>query len=147
MTHITALATLFATYLDTAASHTAGVPDWPIQTQDDGSTLTTPSITIRVDDRTGDRFRTTLITATVHSAPEPGDGAAQTAADTALAAINARLNDEDAIWAHIAAAAENLRTGWSLQHLTHPAPEDTRRDENEATTAQHAVLQLMIQIR
>lgn len=146
MTHTTQLATLFQSYLDSAASHTAGVPDWPIQIQDDGSTLTHPSIVIRADDRTGSRLRTCIVTATVHSAPEPDDAAIQIAADAALAAINTQLQDEDAIWAHIAAAAENLRTGWTLHHMTHPTPDDVKRDEAESTTALHAVIQLMIQV-
>lgn len=146
MTHITQLATLFQGYLDTAASHTAGVPAWPIQIQDDGSTLRYPSIVIRADDRTGSRVRTCIVTATVHSAPEPDDDAIQLAADAALAAINTQLQDEDAIWAHIAAAAENLRTGWTLHHITHPTPDDVKRDEAESTSALHAVIQLLIQV-
>lgn len=146
MTHTTQLATLFQAYLDSAASHAAGVPDWPIQRMDDGSTLTHPSIVIRADDRTGDRLRACVVIATVHCAPEPGDAAAQTAADAALAAIERRLHDEDAIWSHIAAASESLRTGWRLHHITHPTPEDVRRD-GEATSELQAVIQLLIQVR
>lgn len=146
MTHTTKIGTLFQSFLDSAASHTAGVPSWPITLQDDGSTLRYPSIVIRVDERTGNRLRACVVIATVHCAPEPGEGAPQIAADAALAAINAQLNDEDAIWAHIAAAAENLRTGWNLHHMTHPTPDDVKRDESEATSALHAVIQLLIQV-
>jgi hypothetical protein len=39
-----------------------------------------------------------------------------------------------------------MRTGWSLHYLAHPTPDDVRRDEQAATTALHAALQLGIQV-
>ncbi len=146
MTLTTQLATLIQDYLSTAAAAAAGIPDWPIQRQDDGSTLAHPSIVVRADERTGSRLRICIVIVSIHCAPEPGDTTAQLAAEAALTAVNALLYDEAALYAHIAAADIDLRTGWSLHYLAHPTPDDVRRDEQAATTALHAALQLGIQV-
>lgn len=145
MTLPTQLATLVRSYLDTAASHAAGVPAWPIQRQDDGSTLRYPSITVRADERSGNRLRVVNVQIVVHVAPREGDTAQTDAAEAALAAIQAQLRDGDAFYAHLAAAPVEQRTGWQLHHLTTVTPEDVRR-EGEAVNAYSAALQVLAQV-
>ena len=146
MTLTTQLTTLIQGYLSTADATAAGIPDWPINRQDDGSTFTHPSIVIRADERTGNRLRICTVIVSIHCAPEPGATSAQLAAESALTAVNTLLHDEAALYDYIAAASVSLRTGWALHYLTHPTPDDVRRDEQASTTALHAALQLGVQV-
>jgi len=146
MTLTTQLATLIQGYLGTAAATAAGVPAWPITRQDDGSTLIHPSIVVRADERTGSRLRLCSIIVSIHCAPEPGATTAQLAAESALTAVNALLNDEAALYDYLTSASITLRTGWALHYLAHPTPDDIRRDEQAATSALHAALTLGIQV-
>ena len=146
MTLTTQLATLIQGYLSTAAATAAGVPASPITRQDDGTTLITPGIVVRADERTGSRLRTCIIIVSVNVAPEPAATAAQLAADSALKAINSLLNDEAALYDYIATAAITLRTGWTLHFIAHPTPDDVKRDEQAATSTLFAALQVGIQV-
>jgi hypothetical protein len=139
------LAALLQTYLDTEASHEAGVPAWPIRKQDDGSTLEYPSISVRADERSGNRLRVVIVQIVVHVAPREGDTTQTDAAEAALAAINMRLRDLDSFYAHLAASPLALRTGWQLHHLTMFTPEDVRRD-GEAINTYSTALQVMAQV-
>lgn len=145
MTLPTQLAALLQSYLDTDDSRAVGVPTWPIRRQDDGNALEYPSITVRADERSGNRLRVVIVQIVVHVASREGDTTQTDAAESALAAINTRLRDVDAFYAHLAGAPVELRTGWQLHHLTMFTPEDVRRD-GEAINAYSTALQVMAQV-
>lgn len=142
MSYLTSIATLVQGYLDTAAAHAAGVPDWPVQRMDDGSERAYPSIYVRADERAGARFRSIVVTVDIHVEQEADT--ANTAATAALAAINGLLRDESAFWSYIATQSISLRTGWSIQHIVQVSPADVQRDP-EMTTTHRTAMELLIQ--
>jgi hypothetical protein len=141
--YLTAISTLVQGYLDTAAAHAAGVPEWTIRRQDDGQEIEHPSICVRADERTGARLRSIVVTVDVVTAQEVAEAA--TEATGALAAVQALLRDESSLWAYIAAQDISLRSGWSIHHITQVSPADVTRDP-ELVTMHRAAIELLIQV-
>lgn len=137
------LAEIVRSYLDSPASHAAGVPALPIRRMDDGAELVFPSLVVRADDRGGFKARTILVTLVLHTAQEQG-APADTPAQW-LQAIDARLRDQAAFFDHLAALPVADRTGWRLLHHSFPSPADVQREE-DGTAARFLALQCLVQL-
>lgn len=137
------LAGIVRSYLDSAASHAAGVPALPIRRMDDGAELVIPSVVVRAADRGGFKARTILVTVVLHSAQEQGEPA-DTAAQW-LQAIDARLRDRAAFFDHLAALPVADRTGWRLLHHSFPSPAEVQREE-DGVGGRHLALLCLVQL-
>jgi hypothetical protein len=126
----TTFTTILDGFLNSAAARTAGMPAaavCPVLQMDSQDDRKDPCLLISVDEAGEGRSRQLTVTVTMKSQK------ARSITDPYLASALTRLRDQAAFYDHLATTAASLRTGYQLEAITYPAPQNVKREEDGTT--------------
>lgn len=124
--------TLLDGFLNSDDARTAGMPAanvCPVLKMDSGADRPDPCLMITVDEQGDGRMRQVVATVSLQSQKPRSE------TDGYLNAALTRLRDQSAFYAYLAAADVALRTGYQLEAISYPAPQNVKREDNGTTEA------------
>lgn len=141
----TTFTTLLEGFLNSDAARTAGMPAvaiCPVLKMDSQADRKDPCLLISADEAGDGRSRQLTITVTLKSQKPRSE------TDPYLNAALTRLRDQSTFYEYLATTTAALRTGYQLEAITYPAPQNVKREDDGTTEASiSAVYHLTLPLR
>lgn len=132
----TTFVTILDGYLNSTAARADGMPAvdvCPVLKMDSGADKPDPALVITADEQGEGRTRQIQCLVTLHSQSD------RSTTDAYLDAALARLRNQSSFYEYYAATAVALRTGYHLDAISYPAPQNIRREDTGATESSIAI--------